>query len=324
MLDSSVLWRLRPLLVAAALSGAPGCGQQQSPSDQTGAKQETSPSQNPGGAAAPPAAPSVSAAAAVPSAAPSGSPSNALAAPAAAEATSPLPKAPAELPEGIVPHQAGDVPVPYDKALRVTHAAAGVRHAILYLQGMCSDARSADGWVDLASRRGTVIAVRPDVTCEPERRGYKWPAEPGAIEARIERALEFVREQRGGQLDLEVVTLVGYSQGSGRAELLASRNPHRYSQIILGGHPSPVFVPNFQRDQRVAMLGGELEKTEDMRASVVGLGRAGVASRFFLLPGAHHGSYGPEQRRILPEVFDWLGVDVVSAPSAPPDGSAND
>jgi pimeloyl-ACP methyl ester carboxylesterase len=204
------------------------------------------------------------------------------------------------------------MPVDNDKPLRVTHASGNVRHAILYLQGMCSDAKSADGWVDLASERGTVIALRPDVSCLPERQGYKWPTEPGLIEARVERALELVREARGGLLDVDVVTLFGYSQGSGRAELLASRRPKRYSRVVLGGHPSVVYVPHFAGVERVAFLGGELEKTEDMRASSAALARAGVESQFFLLPGAAHGSYGPDQRRIVPDVFDWLGVPSVS------------
>ncbi len=210
------------------------------------------------------------------------------------------------LPAQLALHAPVEVVVPHDKPLRVTHASAESGHAIVYLQGMCSDVKSADVWFEEASKHGTVIALRPDVPCMPERPGFKWPAEPGLIETRLERALELVKEQRGGQLDTRVLTLVGYSQGSGRAELLASRSPERYPHVVFGGHPSAVFVPHFQAPQRVAFLGGDQEKTEDMRASDAALQAAGIDSRFFLLPHSYHGTYGPEGRRVMGEVLQWL------------------
>lgn len=274
-----VLWFLPALVLA--------CGERPRASDAGGPGSKAPARPTPAHAAEPPAA--------APSAA------------APAPALSVLAPAPHHtLPAELALHAPVDVVVPLDKPLRVTHAGAEIAHAIVYLQGMCSDAKSADVWFEEASKHGTVIALRPDVPCMPERPGFKWPAEPGLIEARLERALELVKEQRGGQLDARVLTLVGYSQGSGRAELLASRSPERYRHVVLGGHPGPVFVPHFQPPQRVAFLGGDQEKTDDMRASDLALQAAGVDSRFFLLPHSYHGTYGPEGQRVMSEVLQWL------------------
>jgi hypothetical protein len=43
-----------------------------------------------------------------------------------------------------------------------------------------------------------------------------------------------------------------------------------------------------------------------MREGADALLRAGIPARFFLLPKARHGQYGPEGDRVLGEAFAWL------------------
>lgn len=222
--------------------------------------------------------------------------------------------APAELPADLKLRVPADVAIDGDRDLRVAHAEGSNRHALVYLHGMCGDSKGADPWTDLATERGTLVVVRADVPCG-DRPGYKWPAEPEAIEARIVRALEQVKSSRNGLLDLDRVTLVGYSQGAHRAELLAARYPDKYKNLVLGGPPTAALPENLKAATRVAVLGGELENATHMKKGASDLAAAGITSRFFLLPKTGHGGYGPEGHRVMAEVFTWLW-DASAAPTS--------
>lgn len=197
-----------------------------------------------------------------------------------------------------------DVPFVGDRPLRVAHAAPEITRAIVYLHGMCGAEKGADSWADLAAEHGTLITLRADVPC-PDRPGYKWPSDPAAIEARIARALETVRELRGGALDTERVTLFGYSQGAHRAEKLAAAYPWKYRRLLLGGPPTAASPDRLRHSERVAVLGGELEDTSHMLDGFLELRAAGIAAEFFELPRAGHGGYGPEGRRVVGEALDF-------------------
>src|SRR5690606_36748140 len=145
------------------------------------------------------------------------------------------------------------------------------------------------------TEHATVVTVRADVPC-PDRPGYKWPQEPAAIQARIDRALHYVKELRAGHLDTSVITLIGYSQGAHRAERLAAAYPTRYRKLVLGGPPTPPEETLLAHAEAVAILGGELEDTSHMELGFSNLQAAGRNARFFVLPRAHHGGYGPEGR----------------------------
>lgn len=213
----------------------------------------------------------------------------------------PLPPFPSDLPL----HKPYDLAVDGDRDLRLAHAAADQKHAIVYLHGMCGDSRGADSWIDIATEQATVITVRAHVPC-PDRPGYKWPQEASEIQARIEQALRRVHELRAGHLDTSVVTLIGYSQGAHRAERLAAAYPAQYRRLVLGGPPTPPEVDLLAHAEAIAILGGEFEDTAHMEFGFSNLKAAGKNARFFLLPRAHHGGYGPEGRRVMTEVLSWL------------------
>lgn len=209
------------------------------------------------------------------------------------------------LPSDLPLHTPLEIPVDGDRPLRVVHAQAEKREALVYLHGMCGNPQGADPWLDLALERGTLIVVRATEKC-PDRPGYKWPTEVELIQERIDRALAIVKEQRGGVLDTEAVTLIGYSQGANRAEKLAGRSPRKYPRLVLGGTPSLPETERFTGVRAVAVLGGEHEDTSHMQEGVLLLKERNINARFFLLPGGHHGDYGPQGRRIMTQVLDFL------------------
>lgn len=192
-----------------------------------------------------------------------------------------------------------------DKPVRVAHAPQGVTTTIVYLHGMCGNPRGADPWIDLATRYGTVVTLKANVPCG-DRPGFKWPHEPEAIQERIDAALDAVARQRHGQLDTAKIVLLGYSQGAHRAERLAAAFPHRYPTLMLGGPPTTATPERLRHAQRVAIVGGELEDTRHMMDGYLALRSAGLESEFFLLPRAHHGSYGPKGRVVMDQVLAFL------------------
>ncbi len=210
-----------------------------------------------------------------------------------------------ELPKGLPLGTPTELSMPHDRSLRVVHAGPNTSHAIVYLHGMCGNSKGADRWADLANAHGTLIVVRANVPC-PDRPGYKWPQDIGSMQIRIDRALERVKKERAGFLDTETLTLFGYSQGAHRGEKLAKRSPHRYKRVVLGGPPTAPQAPGFLSFQQIAVLGGELEDRTHMEEGFARLKEAGLSTKFFLLPRAHHGDYGPEGRKVISDLFNWL------------------
>ncbi len=209
------------------------------------------------------------------------------------------------MPQGILPGLTTEMSVPGDRDIRVVHAGAGERRALVYLPGMCGSTRAMDPWSAIASHYGTMIILSADLPCEG-RPGTRWPKDVSLIQPRIDRALALVAEARGGQLDTEKLVLIGYSQGAHRGEALAALYPDRYPYLILGGSPEAPSPRNLGRARGVAILGGEREDTSFMQSGDKALRAAGLRSRFFLLPRAAHGDYGPKGPEVLAEVLEWL------------------
>lgn len=217
--------------------------------------------------------------------------------------------APALLPDGSVPpvppHAplGHDVDVPGDRPAYVLPGDPGDPRVIVYLHGMCGDVTAADFFREAVRAHGTLIAVRGDTPCENGR--FKWRDDASKIQARIRAAFKQVNAT-AGQLTLDGALLFGYSQGAERAERVAARFPDRYPRIVLGGPPTKASPIRLARAARVAILGGELETTENMRAGFDALVSAGISARFFTLDCAYHGYFGSNPEGQLAEVLDWV------------------
>lgn len=198
-----------------------------------------------------------------------------------------------------------ELSIPGDQRVRLIHAPERDRRAIIYLHGMCGDPYGADRLARVLVERGTVISLRADVPCG-DRPGNKWPKEAAAIQSRIDRVLEAVKQARGGRLEADQILLVGYSQGAHRAELLLAASPERYPRVLLGGPPTAALPENFKPFHSVAVLGGELEDASHMQAGQEALSANGIRSRFFLLPRAGHGDYGPEGPAVVSRALSFL------------------
>jgi predicted esterase len=147
--------------------------------------------------------------------------------------------------------------------------------------------------------------VRGDDKCkEPGR--YKWGFGVERTDRRIVAALRAVGEARGGGLDAESVTLVGYSQGSSRAEALVRGFPSRYRRAVLVAGPREHEPSSFREALGIAIVAGENDLKTHLQDSASRAAKAGVRARYFELPGARHGEYGPAALKVMGDALGWV------------------
>jgi predicted esterase len=197
------------------------------------------------------------------------------------------------------------VPVSGDLVALVAHGPTGNRRAIVYLHGVCGDVTKYRAWVEAAVHFGTVVAVRGDDKCkEPGR--YKWGFGVERTDRRIVAALRAVGGARPEALDTESVTLVGYSQGSARAEALVRAFPSRYRRAVLVAGPHEHEPSSFREALGIAVVAGENDLKTHLSGSAAKAAKAGVRARYFELPGARHGEYGPDAVKVMGDALAWV------------------
>jgi pimeloyl-ACP methyl ester carboxylesterase len=184
-----------------------------------------------------------------------------------------------------------------------------VRRPIVYLHGMCGDPKEdLEAWGNIAKQHGTIIAVMGDVAC-PDRPGrLKWSTDASAIDAKVDAAVKTVSDARGLKLEPGEVVVIGESMGAARAELLATKFPEKYTRLVLVGSPQTPSPQNLKGAKAVANLAGEKERQSMMRQGTRALENAGTPTRFWELPEATHGNYGPDGERIMNEALGFVAT----------------
>ena len=250
---------------------------------------------------------------AVATAAPAASETASLDSPAPTASAAAAPAAPAERFDPTLPTE---VPVAGDLVAHVAHGAIGNRRAIVYLHGHCGNVNKFRDWQDAGVHFGTVVALFGDDKCkEPGR--FKWGSDAAHTDKRIVAALKAVSAVRDAPLDLGAITLVGYSQGSARAEALVRAYPARYSRAVLVAGPKEHAARSFREALGIAVVGGQRDLTAHLKDAADKAAKAGVHARYFELPGARHGEYGPDAVKVMGEALSW-----VLGPSEPPRATA--
>jgi pimeloyl-ACP methyl ester carboxylesterase len=218
-----------------------------------------------------------------------------------------MPAAPAH--EEVLPWSPGvpmHVDVDGDRPVLVYMAAPHVEHAIIYLHGHCGRLAKIDGWASEATRFGTVIALLGNWECNGAPGRFRWGMSVRYLNDRIVRAAERVKELRGGALDADHVTLIGYSQGAEKAQLLPRWYPERYPRIVLAGPPMAPHPWLLAPARAVVVIAGENENQEHMRRGFRDLQFAGQLAAFMELPAAAHGDFGSEGAVVMGQALWWL------------------
>lgn len=195
------------------------------------------------------------------------------------------------------------LPVSGDLPAFVAPGAPGA--TVVYLHGFCGDPRRIDEWAPTAQRHATVVAIYGDAPCRNRPGRYRFTADMKYLDYRIRRALGSVGKGLGRSLDGPIV-LVGYSEGAQRAEDLAWVYPDRYRRVALMSGPATPSFLKLRGAARVAVTRGGREYRRNYRISAEQIERGGVEARYFELPKAAHGEFGPDAPRVMGTLFDWL------------------
>lgn len=197
-----------------------------------------------------------------------------------------------------------EIQVAGDLTVLAAHGPKGNHRAIVYLHGVCGDVTKYQAWSNAAVTLGTVVAVRGDDKCkEPGR--YKWGDSVDRTDKRLVAAVRAVGAVRGEPLDTESMILVGYSQGAARAEGLVRTFPQRYKRAVLVAGPREHNASSFRQAKAIAVVGGEKDLHQHLEDAVHKAEKVGVHIRYFQLPGARHGDYGPAAVKVMGDVLDW-------------------
>lgn len=198
------------------------------------------------------------------------------------------------------------IPVSGDVPALVGPGFGDSERAIVYLHGMCGDPARAREWGAAAQAFGTLIALRGGSACPGHAAGHYWSGDPTFLDYRIRKAVRSVSRALERPLDDERVVLLGYSQGAQRAEDLAWVFPERYGEVALMSGPGAPSYDKLHGVRALAITRGSREYKKSWRQAADRLSAAGLGARYFELPGAAHGQFGPEAPRVLTEIFEHL------------------
>lgn len=221
------------------------------------------------------------------------------------------------------------VPVPDDRGALAVFGAPTDNRVLVYLPGKCGNAMAPiTAFPEAARAHGTLVVLEGDIPC-PRSTRRRWGPDIAAIDRRVRAAVEAVSSTRRTSdastvaLDERRATVLGYSEGALRAESLARQFPERYPTAVILASPRKPSAGSFARSDRVAFVVGANDRKDEMREGADETHKAGRPSRFFLLPGATHGKYGPDGERVMNEVLDFVGSGVsVSVSPLPPSPSS--
>jgi pimeloyl-ACP methyl ester carboxylesterase len=166
--------------------------------------------------------------------------------------------------------------------------------------GQCAQPQAYAEAIKLAAaRRVQLVALRGDKPCTGEYRGWTFDLE--ALSGRIDRTFRAL-----GLGEPRDVLLIGYSQGASVAEMLAAREPDKFTRVVLIAKPSRPEPWRFRKIKAVATMAGTRDTQALMVAGSRTLAAAGVRARYFPLPGARHGEMGDDPEGTFESVLAWL------------------
>lgn len=176
---------------------------------------------------------------------------------------------------------------------------------IVYLHGRCGDQRAFTAWAEAGLEFGTIVSIKGDQRCKAGGRA-KWTEDPARLDRRITKALDIVAKELGVTIDGERRLVIGYSQGALRAESLSTKFPERYPRAVLVAGPRAPRPTSLTKSEAVLLVVGDHDARQHLSEAASKLAGSGRRVRYLELPGARHGEYGSEARRVFSEGLGWL------------------
>lgn len=195
------------------------------------------------------------------------------------------------------------VAVSKDRAVLVVQGET--RTPIIYLHGRCGDPKAFVAWARQARKLGTILSVTGDKKCKDGSR-TKWSDDTVGLDRRVSAAIAAVERELGIDLDEERRVVIGYSQGSLKAEALTTRFPERYPRAALIGGPRAPRDQSLNKTEAILIMVGDHDAREHLRDATKSLKKRGKLVNYIELPNARHGEYGPLAEQTMGAALEWL------------------
>lgn len=202
-----------------------------------------------------------------------------------------------------------------DRDVEVALGPIDSARVIIYLHGTCGDPYAFQSWIDAAVAHATLISLRGDEACKKNTSRSQWSWDSKKNARRIDVAIAAVQKLRESMvdsvevtpLDKDDVTLIGYSQGAHRAEVLAHRFPKRFKRVALIAMAKQPDAGRLHHTERVLLMAGGWDARTHIYEGYQEMRRTKKdAVRYLELPKARHGEYGPKAQETMADALDWL------------------
>jgi predicted esterase len=191
------------------------------------------------------------------------------------------------------------------KAL-VIYGTSTQKRVIVYLHGRCDDPRDAlAAFADELKGQGHLVAPVGSESSGCINGATQWTGDLGRLDAQIRAAVAAAEAKVKGRWEQQEQVLIGYSQGAARGEDLLPAQP-RFRRVIFLGSPEAPDARRYAGVTAAAFLAGEKDRRDLMMTGEQALRRAGKPVRFFLLPGAEHGDFGPQGGAVMAEALAFV------------------
>jgi pimeloyl-ACP methyl ester carboxylesterase len=196
-----------------------------------------------------------------------------------------------------------EVAVSGDLPAWIVRGTNGIAPHIVFLPGICSNAGAyLYGFAEAARAHGGVLALEGDRPCGAAKGFHSITSDPEHEEPRIEAALAAAGRDKS---DSQPILLIGYSLGASLVEGLVQRFPNRYARVGLIGSPRDPSVARLKKAIAVVTMSCSLDVPGRMRGAVARLDAAGIAAKYFEMPGCTHGNLA-DGDRVLGDALGWL------------------
>lgn len=203
------------------------------------------------------------------------------------------------------------IEVPGHLPVSIARSRSGAPPRIVFFPGICSNAYAyLVGFPEAARAHGGAIAIDGDRPCGATPGFRSITSDPTHEEPRIDAALRAAGVESPETAD---IVFVGYSLGATLIENLVRKSPERYRRVVLIGSPRDPRLDRLKGARAVATMSCSLDVPGRMKGATRMLENAGVASRYFEMPGCTHGNLA-DAERVMGEAFEWLTVGAAAHP----------
>jgi predicted esterase len=176
----------------------------------------------------------------------------------------------------------------------------------VYFHGDCGDVSAFRFFAPVMKSWASLISLKGDIPCPKHEGRFRWSGDLRVMKSRIDDAIAALEELRGKPFDHQHIPLIGYSAGTIQVELLAEKYPKLHDRTMVIAGPVTPSARRFRKSKAVVIMVGQYDRQSHLKYGHTLFQKVGIPSRFFELPKAAHGKYGPNVVEVMEKAIPWM------------------